>query len=110
MDKNALDFARKLGRRVRELGERKGLTQDRAAELAGITGKYWGEVERGSVAVSAVVLDGMTSALGASVADAMDMEHCADRQELLEQLESYLKKADDRTLRLYLRLLRSLQW
>ena len=59
MDKNALDFARKLGRRVRELRERKGLTQDRAAELAGITGKYWGEVERGSVAVSAVVLDGM---------------------------------------------------
>ena len=55
MDKNALDFARKLGRRVRELRERKGLTQDRAAELAGITGKYWGEVERGSVAVSAVV-------------------------------------------------------
>ena len=77
--------------------KKKALTQDRAAESAGITGKYWGEVERGSVAVSVVVLDKIASALGVS------------RQELLEKLEICLREADEPTLRLYLRLLRTLQ-
>lgn len=47
MEKDAAHFAEKLGKRIRELREKKALTQDRAAESAGITGKYWGEVEPG---------------------------------------------------------------
>lgn len=109
MEKDAAYFAEKLGKRIRELREKKALTQDRAAESAGITGKYWGEVERGSVAVSAIVLDKMACALGVSVADVMNMEHWSSRQEILEKLEVCLRKADEHTLRLYLRLLRTLQ-
>ena len=40
MEKDAAHFAEKLGKRIRELREKKALTQDRAAESAGITGKY----------------------------------------------------------------------
>ena len=106
---NETQFATRIGKRIRELREKKALTQDRAAELAGITGKYWGEVERGCAAVSLVVLDGMSKALGASVADVMETEHLCTRQEVLEKLETSLRQSDDHTLRLYLRLLRTLQ-
>ena len=109
MEKDAAHFAEKLGKRIRELREKKALTQDRAVGSAGITGKYWAEVQRGSVAVSVVVLDKIASALGVSVADIMNMEHWSSRQELLEKLEICLREADEPTLRLYLRLLRTLQ-
>lgn len=109
MEKNAAYFAGQLGKRIRELREKSALTQDCAAELAGITGKYWGEVERGSVAVSAVVLDKMAAALGVSMAEIMDTEHLCTRQEILEKLEDCLRQSDEHTLRLYLRLLRTLQ-
>ena len=39
----------------------------------------------------------------------MNMEHWSSRQELLEKLEICLREADEPTLRLYLRLLRTLQ-
>ena len=48
-------------------------------------------------------------AVGVSVADIMNMEHWSSRQELLEKLEICLREADEPTLRLYLRLLRTLQ-
>lgn len=102
-------FCGKAGQKDQRVAGKKVLTQDRAAELAGITGKYWGEVERGCAAVSLVVLDGMSKALGASVADVMETEHLCTRQEVLEKLETCLRQSDDHTLRLYLRLLRTLQ-
>lgn len=98
-------FCGKAGQKDQRVAEKKALTQDRAAELAGITGKYWGEVERGCAAVSLVVLDGMSKALGASVADVMETEHLCTRQEVLEKLETCLRQSDDHTLR----LLRTLQ-
>lgn len=108
MANQATHFASRLGKRIRELREKAALTQERAAEAAGITGKYWGEVERGSVAVSAYVLLHMADALGVGVADLMETEHLASRQEVLATLHAGLEQADDKTLRLYLRLLLAL--
>lgn len=103
------EFSIRLGKRLRELRERAGLTQDKAAERAGITGKYWGEVERGSVAVSALVLHRMAGALGSSAADIMETEHVGSRHDVLNRIATSLDQADDGTLRLYLRLLRTLE-
>lgn len=46
-----MNFSVALGRRVKELRKKASLSQDQAAERAGISGKYLGQVERGEVKV-----------------------------------------------------------
>jgi len=41
-----VDF-KEVGSRIRNARKKKGLTQERAAEYAFITGQYWGTIERG---------------------------------------------------------------
>lgn len=108
MADHATRFAADLGKRIRELRDKAGLTQDKAAEAAGITGKYWGEVERGSVTVSALVLHNIAEALGVDMASLMEAEHLASRAEVLATLSQCLQQADEKTLRLYLRILLAL--
>ena len=51
-----MTFSQKLGKRIKELRKKSSLSQDQVAEQAGISGKYLGEVERGEVNVSVVIL------------------------------------------------------
>ena len=46
------DIRRFIGQRLRALRKERGLTQDRLGELAGLTGKFIGEVERGQKSIS----------------------------------------------------------
>lgn len=53
MRKRAERHIRKfIGQRLRALRKDRGLTQDRLGELAGLSGKFIGEVERGQKSIS----------------------------------------------------------
>lgn len=94
-----------IGKRIKELREKAGWTQERAAEAAGITGKHWGDVERGSVAVSAMIWNRMAQGLGVPMASLLETRHHHTRDEILQELHDRLERADDKLLRLYLRIL-----
>ncbi len=46
-----------LGLRIRDLRQKRKLTQDELSELAGINSKHFGEVERGVITISIQNLD-----------------------------------------------------
>jgi transcriptional regulator with XRE-family HTH domain len=52
-----------IGQRLRALRKERGLTQERLGELAGLSGKFIGEVERGQKSISIDSLHGLALAL-----------------------------------------------
>lgn len=62
-------FRKKLGLRLRTIRERNGMTQEQAAERAGIHAKQLGVIEGGKTNVSFPSLVGLAYAYGVSLAD-----------------------------------------
>ncbi len=58
------DIKHSIGVRVREIRKSRGLTQERLAEIAGITYKYLGLIERGRTNPSIDTLLGIANGLG----------------------------------------------
>jgi transcriptional regulator with XRE-family HTH domain len=60
---------RRFGRRIRELREAKGWSQEGFAEQCGLHRTYIGGIERGERNVSLVNIERIASALGVPIAD-----------------------------------------
>lgn len=73
-----MSVQRKLGARVREIRKRRGLTQARLAEKAGISTKYVGAIEGGGENPTVEILARLSAALGLRPADLLDFEHLED--------------------------------
>lgn len=58
-----------IGRQIRKLRERRGLSQEALAELAGVSRAYFGRVERGDADLSVTVLHKIAAALGVPATD-----------------------------------------
>ena len=85
----------RLGTRIRELRTKKGLSQSRLAELAGINDKYLGEVERGTNNISVRKLTQIAEAIGVEVQELFDSAHLADRETLVSDLRGIIDSASD---------------
>ena len=73
-----MEFPKLLGKRIKELRNNAGLSQDQAAERAGISGKYLGQVERGEVNVSAIIIYKLSSVFDVSINNFYEFEHYND--------------------------------
>lgn len=102
------DFSLKLGKRIKELRTKIGLSQEQLAEQAGISGKYLGEVERGEVNASAAILAKLASVLQLGLPELLSFEHHASREELRKEISRMLDDADDETVRIFYRILASI--
>jgi transcriptional regulator with XRE-family HTH domain len=90
---------KQLGGRIRSLRVQKKLSQEGLAELAGLNGKYLGEVERGNANISIANLAKLAEALGASLEGLMSFAHEQDREKILGELHGMLDGADDSRLK-----------
>lgn len=75
-----------LGKRIRELRTKRGLSQERLSELCGVSSRHISEMERGESNPSFQVMEQVTSALGISMKDLFDFEHHKNRNDALEEL------------------------
>ena len=100
-----MGFASQLGKRIKELRNKAELSQDQLAEQAGISGKYLGEVERGEVNVSVVILEKLAKVLHLSLPELLLFEHHVPRQNLEAALIAMLRQAEDNDLRMAYRIL-----
>lgn len=75
-----------LGKRLRELRAKRGLSQERLSELCGVSSRHISEIERGESNPSFQVMEQVTAALGVSMKDLFDFEHHQDREYALEEL------------------------
>jgi transcriptional regulator with XRE-family HTH domain len=65
------DVTVRFGKRLREVRARKGISQERLAELAGLHRTYVSSVERGERNISLVNINCLARALGVKMAELM---------------------------------------
>ena len=103
-----MDFAHKLGKRIKELRQKVGKSQERLAEMAGISGKYLGEIERGEVNVSACILVRISEILNADMLQVLDFEHLEDSVSLKMAIMELLDGADNEEVRKIYRVINAM--
>ena len=81
-----------LGKRIKELRIKKGLTQEQFAELVGMGERNLSKIECGINFVSADTLDRITKALDITPKELFDFEHLKNnelkKEELIEQIKN----------------------
>jgi transcriptional regulator with XRE-family HTH domain len=60
---------RRFGRRIKALREEHGLTQERAAELAGLDARHFQSIEAGQSNVTMATLHGLAKSLDVTIAE-----------------------------------------
>ena len=81
-----------IGRRIRSLRTGRNLTLDKLSELAKITTKHLGKVERGEVNPSIQCLMSIATALELPVSSILDAGHEQTREELINEIVSLSPK------------------
>lgn len=97
-----------LGKRIREIRVKRGLSQEKLSELCGISSRHISEMERGESNPSYQVLEQVTDALGIRVQELLDKGHQDSPAQLREKLGVMIAALDDEHLRLAYRLVRTL--
>jgi len=98
----------KLGRRVRHFRTEKGMTQEKVAELCGLSAKYISDLERGKANVTVIVLDKVAAALGITAIDLLNNEHEVERRLLIRQITQFLEAADDEKVKTLYRIMKGI--
>ena len=94
-----------LGNRIRSLRLKKELSLDKLGELAGLNGKYLGEVERGSSNISVVNLSKLAGVLEVPLQSLLTFGHERPRAELIQDLHQRIEKSNDTQLKTIYRVL-----
>ncbi|MDR1489891.1 MAG: helix-turn-helix domain-containing protein [Desulfovibrio sp.] len=94
-----------LGNRIKSLRIQKGLSQEKLGELAGLNGKYFGEVERGNSNISITNLSKLADVLEVPFLSLLTLEHEQDRSELVKELHKMIDAAGDTQLKTIYRIL-----
>jgi transcriptional regulator with XRE-family HTH domain len=100
------DSLEKLGCRVRHFRTEKRLSQEKVAELSGISAKYMSDLERGKANVSIQILERVAANLGTSTIDLLDNGHEADRELLVNEIVSFLANASDEKVKIVYRIMK----
>lgn len=84
------EYRRLFAQRLRSIRKKTKLTLEAAAERAGLSGNYWGEVERTKKVPSLDTIVAMASALGVSVESLMKAEREEDAKTLRKRIDAML--------------------
>lgn len=80
-----------LGKRLRELRKRKGINQEKLAELINVDPTTISNIENGKNYPSMINLENLLAVLDSSFLDAFDFEHKNTNTDLLTQINQKLK-------------------
>jgi transcriptional regulator with XRE-family HTH domain len=84
------NVVRKVGRRIRELRQKKGWSQEKLAEEAGLHRTYIGQVERGEKSIGVNHLRRVAAALGVQPSEILGVESMADLNGLIGEYRALL--------------------
>ena len=84
--KEDLEIKKLLGRRIKELRTKQGLTQEKLAELVGVGERNFSKIECGENFVTASTLSKIISALNIKAKELFDFEHNQNRENLRQEL------------------------
>lgn len=102
-----MDTKKLIGMRIKELRRSKGLSQEQLAEKADINSKYLSRIERGTENPTLDMFIKLANALEVEMWEMFDFGHVVSNKELKGAIQNIAKTADERTLRLALKILRA---
>lgn len=73
MRQEKFEFSSKVGKKVKWERTKRGLSQEKLAELSGISPNYVGDIERGSSSPTLEVVYRISQALGMSIVDLINI-------------------------------------
>ncbi|MCQ2743801.1 MAG: helix-turn-helix domain-containing protein [bacterium] len=91
-------IAEKLGKRIKELRERKNLSQQQLSDIMDMEASNLSKIERGVQIPKEESLIKLAKALEVSIVDLFDYEHYTDRTMLLKNINKILTDSDEKTL------------
>ena len=98
----------RLGKRIRAIRTERGMTQERLANMAQLSGKFLGEVERGVSNISIDRLSKVAEVLGVELRDFLENEHERSRTELIHEITRMAPKLSDKDAKVVYRLVKIL--
>lgn len=102
------EAAVRLGRRIRELREQRKFSQARLAELADMSGRYLGEVERGESNISFELLGKIAVTLDIPIHAIVDTDHKQTREELIDEVIRMAPKLSGKDAEIAFRMMKVL--
>ena len=91
-----------FGKRLRDIRRRKDMTQERLADLSGLSIQYIGEIERRKRNPSLTSIEALAKALGMTVSDFFDLEQFqVSPEEMKAKLVDQISRADEESIRLF---------
>lgn len=97
-----------LGKRVREVRTKRNISQEKLAELSGISSRHISEMERGESNPSYQVLEKVAGALQVDLIDFFDYGHQKGPDELRKILSELIASFEGDKLRLAYRIIKNL--
>ena len=85
------DIKKLLGRRIKEIRTRKGMTQEKLAELVGIGERNLSKIECGNNFITAETLSNILLALDVEPSELFNFQHLENTDELKEELINAIK-------------------
>lgn len=100
-----MNIKKDFGQRIKELRNKKGITQYQLAEMTGIDPKHMSHIETGRSFPKADLIEKFANALDIDYTELFKTQHLDDRKILLKKLGSYLENASDADLQVIYKLI-----
>lgn len=94
-----MDLKKDFGLRLKELRNKRGITQSKLAEMVEIDPKHMSHIETGRSFPKADLIEKFAEALNVDYTKLFKTEHLQDREVLLEKIIALLNKSTDEELR-----------
>ena len=101
------DLLRQLGRRIKEVRKARGMTQEALAERIEMSPQYLSRIEGGSQSPSVEMLTKLADSLEVEVWEIFDFGDPGTAKELREAVRKVVQGADEKQLRLALKVFRA---
>lgn len=102
-----MNIKKDFGMRIKELRNKRGITQYRLAEIAGIDPKHLSHIETGRSFPKADLIEKFAKALEVDYTEFFKTEYLNDRKILLGKINKFLENSSDTDLQIIYKLISS---
>lgn len=100
-----MNIKKDFGQRIKELRNKKGITQYQLAEMVGIDPKHMSHIETGRSFPKADLIEKFAKALEIEYPELFNTQHLEDREIIFKKLINYLKNVPDSELQVIYKLI-----
>ncbi len=100
-----MNIKKEFGLRIKEVRNKKGITQYQLAELVGIDPKHMSHIETGRSFPKADLIEKFAKALDIEYSELFNTEHLQERKVILNKINHYLENATDKDLKIIYKII-----